>query len=230
MARQTGPQKFDRILRFLVALRDDAVSAPLVAAGFRDADLEEGWSLLRKLGPATVADVPPPPVDIATPAFAELEKWARRYIRALEAAVARKHPKHVKHLFGGLPALTGMNAMLAITQYLERIDELREQPGGAAVRKLLESRGLTEAAIASVRPHLAVLSGEGGWDDEHSREPCERPDYAAAERAAWAWYLDWSGTARATIADGRVLRRLGFSGRTKRTSAPTAELLSRPTT
>ena len=41
---------------------------------------------------------------------------------------------------------------------------------------------------------------------------------ARAEVALWAWYLEWSGIARAIIKDRRVLASLGFRGRGRKKS------------
>ncbi|MBI2391161.1 MAG: hypothetical protein HYV09_16345 [Deltaproteobacteria bacterium] len=213
MARTTGPQKSDRILRFLVALRDDAVSAPLVAAGFGDDDLEEGWALLRRLSPPSVAGIEPEPVDPVGPAFERLEAWARRYIRLLEPAIERKHPALHAGLFGRLPALSGPTVVLAVDAFLDRVTELpKKRPNGLLARKLLARRGLTDDELTDARRLVRTVQG---FPRERPGKPRTIPDYAAAEREAWAWYLEWSTVARAVISDGRVLRRLGFSARGK---------------
>ena len=45
-----------------------------------------------------------------------------------------------------------------------------------------------------------------------------RAELRKAEEAAWAWYLEWGGIARAVITDKRALYKLGF-GRKPRVAA-----------
>ena len=53
-----------------------------------------------------------------------------------------------------------------------------------------------------------------GLTDEDSSEPVVDPEArATAEAHLWAWYLEWSGIARATVKDRRVLAALGLRPR-----------------
>lgn len=52
-----------------------------------------------------------------------------------------------------------------------------------------------------------------------SDDPIADPEArAAAEAHLWAWCLEWSGIARATIKDRRILNALGFRGRGRKKS------------
>jgi hypothetical protein len=195
MARSTGPQKLDRVLRFLVALRDDDLAGPLVAAGLRDEDVAEGWALLRATAPPSVKEsaAARTPNAVATDA---LIAWVRRHVPIVRPGIARRWPDVDAFLFGKLPPLDGRNeATLAAMELLTRLDKLA----------LLAMRGLDERALAEAKELLDTMQTA-------PKRARARPDYAAAESAAWAWYLEWSAVARHVVRDGRVLRRLGFGG------------------
>ena len=70
-------------------------------------------------------------------------------------------------------------------------------------------RGLTDEELAAARALLArVQRGPS------SSEPVVDPEArATAEAHLWAWYLEWSGIARATVKDRRVLAALGLRPR-----------------
>src|SRR5262249_20389158 len=76
-----------------------------------------------------------------------------------------------------------------------------------AARGLLAERGLTPAVVDEARGLLTQI----GADEEDSAafEPNDE-ELAAADKALWAWYLEWSAVARTVIRDRRTLISLGF--------------------
>ena len=207
MPKTTKPQRLERLLRFLVALRDPELLLPLVEAGFTNEDLAEGWSLLRGTSIDVLPKGRPRVVNAVRAAEAELVEWARRHIRLVEPAIARRHEAVHAFLYGGLPELKAPKVILAVGVFLDRVQALSKKKGGPEARALLEERGLTAAAIDAVAPVLLRAKAIGVT-------PTGKPrDWAAAEQAAWRWYLEWSRVARESILDGRLRHRLSLTGR-----------------
>ena len=207
MSRTTGPQKLERIVRFLVALRDGDVVLPLVAAGFTDDDLAEGWKLLRGTSVTSIKEVEPDAGRVVRLAQRELEDWARRHIQLVEPAIERRFPAVHTFLYGGLPETKGAKLILAVEHFCDRVRKLAKRSGGAEARSFLAGRGLTDAEIDAVGGVLLRAKALS------PRSKTKAPNWPAAEDAAWRWYLEWSKVARESIDDGRILHRLQLTQR-----------------
>jgi hypothetical protein len=205
MARTTGPQKMDRVLRFLIALRDQDLGGALSGAGFSDDDLTEGWSLLRATSPSSMNGANASSRREVQAAQAKLEAWAKRHIDLVEHAMKARFPEDLyKSLYLKLRESTRDEVALTVPEFLKRVAALRGE-AGAAARALLEKRGLDEAAIAEARELVTIV--QRGVSSQGQG----KVDYGEAESAAWRWYLEWSAVARATVEDRRILHRLGLS-------------------
>lgn len=207
MPRLTGPQKLDRVLRFLVALREQALAGPLVAAGMTDGDLEEGWSLLRAASPKSIAHMRSPPIDV-TDALSNLDLFVRRHVRTVEPAILRRFPALHHALYETLPEETGAGIILTVLVFLERLERAWKEPDGPALRELLRTRGLDGHALEEARRWVHEAQGGDATSDTATRA---EPDYAKAEADAWAWFGEWATVARARVRNGRVLLRLGLT-------------------
>ena len=202
MARTTAPQKLERVLRFLVALREPDVALPLVAAGFTDDDLAEGWRLLRGTSIASIGDVEPNEGRLVRAAQTALEAWARRHIQLVEPAIERRFPAVHAFLYGGLGEWKGARVVLNVEHFLDRMRKLGKRASGPEARALLAARGLTDEALEAT---AAVLVRAKALGPRSKKKP---PNWSTAEDAAWRWYLEWSKVARESIDDGRVKNRL----------------------
>lgn len=97
--------------------------------------------------------------------------------------------------------------------FLDRLDELeRADPGygpdGPAARALLEQRGLTRALSDAARRAI------NAWAKAPEKVPDEAATDAAEDAAVttlWAFYLEWSGIASASLTNSTHLRWLGLA-------------------
>lgn len=173
----------------------------MMSGGFTQEDFEEGWRLLRATSPAHLDTVKTSPVAVQREAITQLEAWAKRHIRLVEVAVKNRYPKLHERIYSGLPQLEDYSVVLGVTHFLDRL-AAAEGDDGAALRALLEKRGLDAAAIARAREWVAAVTSS----------PPDAPEtnYQPAEDAVWRWYQEWAAVARETIEDRRILIRLGL--------------------
>ena len=97
MAKTSAWGKAQRVLRFLLGLSNPRIAAAMVVHGFSEADLDEGWRLLRAGRPVRL-DALPPPVPEHRPLEPLLE-WEREWVPIARAALrqearrCRPHPR-----------------------------------------------------------------------------------------------------------------------------------------
>ncbi len=209
MARTTIGQKAQRVVKFLMGARNPTVVAALGAHGFTEKDLREGLMHLAtvtrlRLGSYDVGEQPR--------LVQELEEFERKWFGIAKLALQHHYPALAAQLFANLTALGGSEAAVAVSTFIERLSAL-EDPNGAhgadaaAARALLSERGLTAAKLAEGK---AIIDQLGTFQAADAAAVSVSTDQEAAERAMWAWYLEWAGIARLAIRDRRVLRALGF--------------------
>jgi hypothetical protein len=99
----------------------------------------------------------------------------------------------------------GLNLVVTLPVLFDRLDQLERSKvvSERRARELLAERGLTTAVVQEARRLLPNASPLPSLPPPTSRR-------APTLDALWAWYLEWSQTARATIHDRRLLRVLGF--------------------
>ncbi len=212
MVRQTMSDKAERVLKFILALRNRRINSLLRAHGFGEADYKEGLQLLQAaIGPLLDFSVPEP--DVEPKVIDLLDEWENKWFPIAQASLARRFPDVHKVVFNNLSQSQGPAVVVSVGTFVRRLDALGVHPdgspdeGGLAARQLLERRGLTAKELAPVR---ALLKRAGSLEDAPEPQPPSAPDTAAAEDALWAWYLEWSTIARNVISDGRLLNQLGF--------------------
>lgn len=209
MARLTFLQRAERVLRLLLGLRHAPVARALAAHGFTKADVAEGWALLQRTTRSDLDLGPAPAFDKRSERG--LKAWESTWFPIVKATLARRSPKAAEWLF--LEGNEDAHA-LGVKVFLTRWDKLgmsgREGLGaeGRRVKALLRERGLTDDVIAEARvwftPGAKALGAVA--DDAPGA-------FADAEKELWAWYVEWSTIARASITDARLLRALGFRAR-----------------
>lgn len=200
-------QKCGRVLTFLRGVRHPRVFGALAAHGFDRSDLEDGWSLLRaacdiKLGTRAVTPVPPGVYDA-------LDAWENKWFPISSATLTRHHPTVAEKVFLNLRQTKGVEVSISVNAFTKRIRALEQSraKGDGAARELLSRRGLTEAVMREAETLLKSLEREAATP--LPPEPSDE-EVKAAERAMWAWYLEWSALTRLAIHDRRLLRSLGF--------------------
>jgi hypothetical protein len=208
MAKLTIGQKGQRVLTFVVGLREPQAAEALAAHGFTEADLQEGLdhvgSLTRKRLSMQVQVEDPRVIK-------QLDEFENRWFPIARYSLNRHFPDVAQALFLNLTQTEGVEVAVSVSIFVERLEAMAAGDAsfganGPAARALLARRGLTAERVGDARTlldQLGTLSGE-------PRPELSVEEQRAAEEALWSWYLEWSGIARTVISDRRVLRRLGF--------------------
>lgn len=215
MATLSVGAKCRRALTFLLGLGDAGIASGLTMHGFTQADLDEGWDLLRKAAGDKLAavKVPKDPARLL-----QLDGWENTWFPISQATLRRHYPAVHDRVFLNLSQQSGEEVILSTTTFIERVEALAADGEDAqAALDLLDKRGLTGDQIAYAKGLLAGLA-------EVQPTKVVVPDaeqQAAAEAALWGWFVEWSQIARTALKKKSQLRALGFAtgGKSK---APTA--------
>lgn len=109
MAKLTLGQKPDRAINLLIGLRNPRIAAALVAHGFTNADLQEGWALLRAVGKSQLdADPGQPAIDPTT--LQQLDKWENKWFAIAQATLQRHAPEVSGWFFKNLSQTEGQRS------------------------------------------------------------------------------------------------------------------------
>ncbi|MGE0791083.1 MAG: hypothetical protein AB7S26_35755 [Sandaracinaceae bacterium] len=211
MAKMTLGQKANRVLRLLIGLRQPRIAAALAAHGFDEAELRLGYDLLRQLSQGRLALVEPDP--IAKPVDA-LDAWENKWYPIIQAVLGAHFPEARDAVFLNIAQTSGPEVIVTVTTLLDRLDSQPEE-----VREILKKRGLTAEAIGEARGILRSIEHLQSAVDEIT---ANLEADAAAEKALWDWYLQWSTIVRTVVKSRRLLRALGF----RRT--PSGEVVEAP--
>ncbi|HVY48803.1 MAG TPA: hypothetical protein VHB21_23100 [Minicystis sp.] len=201
-----------------------ALYAQLAKAGYTADDHQEGWRLLLAAAGFTPTAAPPPRAP--SPAFdamAELDALDEDVFARARAALERLHPSAFAFVFaGGLAASQGPGAVVGMGVFLDRLDALEhgkgreksEHKGDLAALATLEKRGLTKAERKRLH---ALVDAAKDLGDAPAPPPAPAPTHDDL-RALYAWYKDWSTTARSVIKKRASLISLGLAKRIARKS------------
>lgn len=212
----------NRALTFLRGAQFKPIRAALQRAGFRKKDHDEGWKLvMRACGfDMTVSNEAMP--DQVADAIKELDAWDEGGFRRARAALQRLHPEQCELVFAGLAASQGMQAVVGIITFLDRLDALESSPDRKATRKAdqaaldtLEVRGLGVEERKRLRKLVKIVQSSPDLLLEESDEAEARAevDRIEALNALRAWFEDWTDTARAVVTRRDYLIRLGLAKR-----------------
>ena len=206
-----------RVLTFLAAVASvPEISEQLSASGFGPQAVDQAWDALHR-----VAGYRQPPVRAPDrtvfEAMRELEAWQSQDLRRFDAALLHLHPQAHAFVMGELEPGEGAGAVLTASTLLDRLDALEGDPSREASRQ-------TDHSV------LATVAARGLGPEERSRlralvrkaqqfvpvapgEPSGEAERAEGKRMAYAWWFDWSTTARAVITQRNHLIRLGLASR-----------------
>jgi hypothetical protein len=204
-------EKAMRVMVFLMGLRLRAIAVALSAFGLTAEERERGWTLFQsvvrgKLGGS--AGTNPRIVS-------KLDEWENLWFPVISASLRARHPETYDLVFRNLSQASGLEVVVVVRTLIERLDLLVRPTSegglgeaGAAAMSFLATRGVTTEKLAEGRALLTQL----GSPEPVTAGTTERSDEEeeAAEKAMWAWYLEWSEIARAVITNRRHLRSLGF--------------------
>ncbi|MBI4819046.1 MAG: hypothetical protein HY791_22430 [Deltaproteobacteria bacterium] len=208
----------DRSMRFLVSIQTRRFVARARREGYSAAEHTEGWRLWKA---ASGSDRPldhwlyeekeqsvigePPALGATLQALDDFENmWFPRTRMIIARVVpASEREAFLNGFFANLSQQPlGPSVVGSVRTFLSRVDGLASSSSehAKAVRKVLASRGLTDARLARVRALLDEAEGQGA-------EVPTRPDSAAEVGAAQvaqqealaalrAWFVDWATTLR----------------------------------
>ena len=213
MAKMRFGQKADRVVKLLVGLKDHTAATALSSYGFTEADLKEGWDLLKDAVQVNLDRAPSGTGDVLD----QLDAFENAWLPIMRFALERHHPKMAEDLFLNITQTSGRALVVTLTTLFERFDHFMVASGpygadGPKARELLARRGLTEEVVAGAKQLLESVRSLP--EDPMPRTPEEEQ---AAEEALWAWYLEWGRIARKAITRRSTLRKLGFLASSSRT-------------
>lgn len=222
MAKLTIGQKAERVLTLLLALRNARIAAALARHGFKNADLDEGWNLLRAVT-RTRLDVEPEETPLDPDALRTLDEWENQWFGIAAATLQRRAPQVHDWLFRNLSQTDGVEVLVSVGTFLERwelLDKAEKDGGladeGKAAKKLLGERGLTKKTMGEAKVLLEKLRKIEGPLPNLEKVAAEEAGFEKAEQELWGWYLEWSAIARKTIKQRSLLIKLGFLRNTSR--------------
>ena len=202
----TMGQKCVRVLYLLRGLGNPRAQRPLIPYGFGPEIRKEGWRLLMAASDTKLdasVYVPPDPT-----VFESLDQWENHWFPIIRASLQRHYPAVAEQIFVNLTQTSGLEVAVSVATMVRRI-RIAQREGSEeeqAAMAVLAERGLNEAELAKAEALLAQLDTT---PEPLPPEP-DQTDRAAAEKAMWDWYLEWSTVARQAISDRNVLRSLGF--------------------
>jgi hypothetical protein len=215
MAKRRLPEKAQRMLQFLLALKKKAIARTLKKHGFSQENLDTGWALFQAAVGNTLddsGDPPPDPNDLAL-----LDDWENRWYPIIEATLEAHFPTIRAKVFLNLTQTQGRQLIPNITKLLARLAALTSEKATEQEKKaaaLLVVRGLTPDRIEHAQTLLQRLSTIEDFDDEGGSDEAitevEQAAETAAEAAMWSFYKEWSTISRAAIKSRGLLRTLGF--------------------
>jgi hypothetical protein len=211
MPLSLGDKTF-RVVRFLMGLRNPRIATALASYGFKDEDMQEGWTLINALGKGKLAVLPPGPRDMET--LLKLDAWENQWFPIAQAALERRFPAVAARFFLNLVQTEGPEVAISVRTFVDRYEELvaGSEKFGAEAKKaqeLLVTRGVTPAVVEEAKALLTKLTQMAEPAEPVSVEEQEA-ELEAAETAMWAWYLEWSKIARIAVKQRVLLRQLGF--------------------
>lgn len=216
VAKLTMSQKAERVLTLLLALRNARIAGALKQHGFTNADLEEGWTLLRAVT-RTQLDEPVESVPMDSDALRALDAWENQWFVIASATLGRRAPQVHERLFRNLSQTDGVEVIVSVGTFLERLDNLDKptKDGGLGnegkdAKKLLAARGLSDKVIGEAKALVHQLSHVEGPLPDLEKVAAEEASFEKAEENLWAWYLEWSTIARSAIKQRSLLIKLGF--------------------
>lgn len=199
-------QKVNRVVTFLMGVRQRRSSMALRAHGFTQSDMDEGVKLLNAVIGARMSTSP---VALESRDVEKLDQWENVWFPIADATLTRNYPSVREKLFLNLSQTDGPEVVVSVGIFVQRLAALhggtKEERGAY---ELLSRRGLNADVIGQAQKLLERVRRLEEPEEVDLEK--ERAEQKAAEDAMWAWYLEWSSIARTAIQDGRVLQSLGF--------------------
>lgn len=228
MARIKVGEKAIKTRNLIFGLRDARVAALLSPYGFSSAALEEGHNLVMKVVELQLKGRAAQIVD-APNIVAKADEFEGHWLPIVKIVLERPYPQIAKELYSNIVRVDGKDAATTTVVFLERLDAMErgEAPygeEGPKAREYLRTRGLTDAVIAAAQHNVDRIQVVA--TPRVFVAPVAPEEEAAAVKAMWDWYLEWSRLARQVIQDGNLLKMLGFKKPGRRKARSSAVVVS----
>ncbi len=210
MSKLTGTQKAERVLTFLLGLRNAEISSRMSEAGFSLDDLEDGWSRLRQMARVRLDSFDA--LEICDPSIlADLTRWQNRWFPVVEVTLSRHHPELAQRVLDGLTQCEGPAVVVSVRRLLNCLQQLMNEPGEESESAMthLMNRGITPKIMDQAASLLFALPSLDPNTSSHTLT--SESATPSAEHELWEWYLKWSAVARHAILESSQLRSLGIS-------------------
>jgi len=215
MSRLDLAIKLQRAVKFLIATQDPRIYTLLMRRGYSNERRREGWELLMKAGGHLVDMVAPTAAD-GTPAdlVGDIDIFENEWYDVVDAALLRQYPDVHELIFKNLQKTSDSEVVLTTSTLLDRCDGLEKDTRGRDALALLAERGFTAQVRKQGRDLIERVT-------KATVAPLPTPDAAAeaerqkAEEDLWAYYLDWSKTARTVVRRKDLRIKMGISSPTR---------------
>lgn len=205
------PEKAVRLILALAKL--PRARQAMEAAGFDQAEIDEGWRLVRSLQDAT-SDRPTAELlsdARAKAAHRRLASEGMAFVRRVEATLQRRHPAMAETMAAAFEP--GQQPVLAVDTLLQSLNALvlDARPESAAVLALLEDRKLGQAVRRELAELVDIAIGRDAApvpaDDGEARRSARLDNLVALYR----WYQEWTTTARSVVPHRHDLIVMGLA-------------------
>ncbi len=227
MPRKRDEEKIQQVMKFLMSFRKPAVQVLMNLRGFEEHDRQEGFEKVdraagRHLSMDDIAHaITGPDKSLIT----AIDAFENIWFDVVDAALARLFPKVHAKVLKNLKKTSGVMVVINVKTLLERIAALEssadadEQAAFAEIERRELDKDKRDYAQGLVDQAYAALPKPA---DEEPTGPTEEEEQQlqAAIDDMWAWYLDWSKTARTVIKDKRLRIIMGISSANRRAGDP----------
>jgi hypothetical protein len=150
----------------------------------------------------------------ARAAIAELDETDEPLFRRAHAALGRLHPEQDAYVFADLGAGRGVEAVVSVARFLDRVDSLQssDNEGDRAAVETLDKRGINAQYREQLR-RLVKTAQSAQFPVETVPPDASNEQRVQALQELYAWYRDWAETARAVIHRRDLLILLGLARR-----------------
>jgi hypothetical protein len=194
------------------------IRAHLAGVGFRRADLDEGWELLRDACELVDDELAAPSALDVAAAVAELDAWDERGFMLIEATLTHRYPQQARFLMAGLSASEGPAAVAGVAALLDRLDALDRDPlreehaeDDHAALEALAQRGITAEERTRLRALVERVAEatRGAAQNTRTEEGSQMARLIRLRR----WFDEWAQIARAVLRRPEHLVHLGLASR-----------------
>lgn len=201
--------------RFLRNASKPEILRQLQAAGYTDAESEEGWKLYLRVTRTTPTAAPPAPENKAAEAVAEISAWIGPAIQRAHAVWTRKFPEVAAYVLQDIDG-KGNDPVYELATFLDHCKELQNGADRKATRKTdhaalaaLAERGIGDDVLKHMASLLEIAQTQPKLEPLTIKVTADERTAAITE--LYVWLRDWRETAHAVIKNRAHLISLGVA-------------------